>query len=151
MKKTVLAICLVSALSVNLAAQDQVLTKSTSEKREVKNLSPEERAKKSADRAVEKLSLNSEQKTKWEVAALEKEKANAPLREKMKGTTTPEERKEIHSQMRSNKEKFNTTVVSILTPEQKIKHEQMKQERKKHMHKTRNHEGKQPVPANSTQ
>ena len=141
MKKIVLALCLVSSLTVNLKAQNQELAPARSENRTHKDLpavTVEERAKKDAERAEKKLALSSDQKAKWELAALEKARANESLATKMKGSTTPEERKAIHSQMRSNKDKFNTTVSSLLTPEQKTKYEQMKKDRQaQHMHKNK--------------
>lgn len=47
----------------------------------------------------------------------------------MKTCTTPEERKEYRGQLKANEEKFDATVSSILSSEQKAKYDQMKQER----------------------
>ena len=138
MKKIVLAICLISSLTIKLAAQTPSPSGVKTEKQDRKQLSPEERAKKDAERAEKKLALTNEQKTKWELAALERAKANSPLKEKMKGCTTPDERKAIHKQMRLNKNNFNTTVSAMLTLDQKTKFEQ---EKKNHhsKHKHRSH------------
>jgi periplasmic protein CpxP/Spy len=136
MKKIVLAICLVSSFMIQLAAQTPNPSGVKTEKHHKKQLTSEERAKRNADRAEKELSLSSDQKSKWEVAALNRSKANAPLQEKMKGCTTPEERKDIHKQMKMNKNDFHTTVTSMLTAEQKAKFEQMQQEKHgKHQHK----------------
>lgn len=150
MKKTVLALCLVSLLTVKLEAQTPTPTKgSGSEIRQKQKLSPEERAKKDAERAEKKLALNNDQKVKWEQAALERAKANQPLHDKMQGCTTPVERKDIHSQMRSNSSKYHTTVASLLTSDQKVKYEQMKKDKKARMHKKRRMERSLPENSNS--
>ncbi|MCC6370813.1 MAG: hypothetical protein IT236_07410, partial [Bacteroidia bacterium] len=47
-------------------------------------------------------------------------------REKLNGSTTPEERKELRDKAKANNEKFNTTVNTFLTPEQKTKFDAMK-------------------------
>ncbi|WP_317897924.1 hypothetical protein [Aurantibacillus circumpalustris] len=153
MKKSILAICLVASMTIKLEAQTlNADPAKTSERVERKQLSPEERAKKDAERAEKKLALTGDQKTKWEQASLNRVKANEPLREKMKGCTTPDERKEIHTQMRLNKTSFNTTVTAMLTPDQKAK---WGQEKKNHQERRKNHMkghkgDKTPLEQNST-
>jgi hypothetical protein len=133
MKKSVLAICLVSLLSIKLEAQTPTLNSDTpKEQQQKKRLTAEERAKKDAERAEKKLALTADQKVKWEAAALVRAKANQPLKEKMQGSTTPEERKTIHKQVKTNNTQFETTVETLLTLEQKQKYEELKAERRKH-------------------
>ena len=136
MKKTLLALCLVSLMTMKLEAQTlNADPAKKTERVEKKQFSPEERAKKDAERAEKKLALSNEQKTKWELAALERAKANAPLKEKMKGCTTPDDRKDIHKQMTLNKINFDTTVMAMLNNDQKVQYEQEKKMRhSKHAH-----------------
>ncbi|PBQ33605.1 hypothetical protein CNR22_18090 [Sphingobacteriaceae bacterium] len=138
MKKIVLAICLVSSMMLKLEAQSSNPVRTTESSRQEKiKVSPEQKAKKDAERAEKKLGLNSDQKSKWEIAALERVRANEPLRTKMEGCTTPADRNAIHEQMKINKTKFTTTVSAMLTPEQKTKYEQMKKDKHKHAGKMR--------------
>ena len=51
------------------------------------------------------------------------------IREKLKGSTTPEERKKLHSEAKANNDKFNTTVSGFLTADQKTKFDKMKTEK----------------------
>ncbi|MGZ3919133.1 MAG: hypothetical protein ACXVNM_08085 [Bacteroidia bacterium] len=134
MKKIILALTLVAGLTTVSIAQDT--KQGPSKEKGGKNLSPEDRAKKSANRAEKEFSLTADQKTKWEAATLERIKANAPLREKMKGSTTPEERKKLHADAKVNIDKFENTVKGFLTAEQKTKFdaktEEMKKKRMEH-------------------
>ncbi len=91
------------------------------------NRGPEDRAEMGAKRAAKELGLNADQTAKWEAAAKSRMEANAPLRDKMKGSTTPEERKALHRQMKANNDAFDATVLSFLSPEQKTKYDQMKE------------------------
>ncbi len=130
MNKLILAISLVSSLMTKSVAQTTTPAPAVnSQSKQLENLSPEERARKEAQRAEQKLTLNPDQKNKWELAALERVRANQPLKEKMKGSTTQEERKSIQSQMKLNKDKFVTTVVALLTSDQKTKFDQMQKEK----------------------
>lgn len=122
-----------TTLTVSMAQQVSQAD-SPKQKHEKADLTPAERAKKSAQREEKELGLNADQKAKWEVATLERINANAPIHEKMKGATTPEERKSMHIQAKGNIDKFDATVTAFLTPEQKTKFEaqkeKMKQKRK---------------------
>jgi periplasmic protein CpxP/Spy len=94
---------------------------------------PEQRAKEESEKAEKKLSLTSDQKSKWEQAALTRISANKPLVEKLQGSTTPEERSSLKSDIKKNGKAFDQTVNAMLTPEQKTKWEGWKAEKKKHM------------------
>jgi len=98
-------------------------------------LKPEEKAIKEATRAEKELGLSSEQKLKWQEAALIRIKANQPLAEKMKGSTTPEERKQIKSEMKTNAQTFDAKVNSMLSTSQQEKWKSMKESKKAEMHK----------------
>jgi protein CpxP len=137
MKKLILSIALVTGLSALSNAQEA--TKATATKKENKqNQTPEERAKKGANWAEKKLTLTADQKSQWEVAALKRIMANQPHHEKLKGSTTPEERKELHKQVKANMEAFDVSVNAFLTPEQKTKYEAIKKEKQtKHQAKVK--------------
>lgn len=93
----------------------------------------QERAKKGADYMSKELGLNDDQKAKWEAAALERITANAPAFEKLKGSTTPQERKSMRAAIKSNQERFDATVTAFLTAEQKTKYNAVKESIKKKM------------------
>ncbi|MBA3663862.1 MAG: hypothetical protein H0W61_06600 [Bacteroidetes bacterium] len=130
MKKIILALTLVAGLCTVCDAQESK-TGAPQEKGDKKNLTPEDRAKRGTDRAAKEFGLTADQKTKWEAATLERIKANSPLHEKMKGSTTPEERKALHVQAKTNNEKFDSTVKGFLTAEQKTKYDAKIEELKK--------------------
>jgi hypothetical protein len=89
-----------------------------------KDLTPEERAKRSTKKAAKELGLNDDQQVKWEQAALQRANANSLLRQKMSGSTTPEERKQVRHEVKSNNDSFDRSVTAFLTPEQKSKYDQ---------------------------
>lgn len=125
MKKIILSLALVTGLTSMSIAQDATMA-ATSKKQEKKDQTPEERAKNGANWAERKLALTAQQKSDWEIAALKRNMANQPLHEKLKGATTPEERKGLHSQLKANHDAFDATVSGFLTPEQKTKFETIK-------------------------
>ena len=59
----------------------------------------------------------------------------------MKGSTTPEERRNIREQTKVNNQKFEQTVTAFLTPDQKTKLDKMKEERKARRNKHRRAQG----------
>ncbi|MFO0323321.1 MAG: hypothetical protein ACK504_12945 [Bacteroidota bacterium] len=125
MKKIILSIALVAGLTTLSNAQDATITKSQKQQQK-KDQTPEERAKRRANWAEKTLGLNATQKADWEVAALKRIIANQLLRDKLKGSTTPEERKGLHEQVKANNDAFDGTVGGFLTPEQKTKFETIK-------------------------
>jgi periplasmic protein CpxP/Spy len=140
MKKIMLALALVAGLSRVSLAQD-TKQEHPHQKGDKTKLSLEDRAKRSANRAEKEFTLTADQKTKWEAATLERLKANAPLHEKMKGSTTPDERKKIHAEAKTNIDKFETTVKGFLTAEQKTKFDaktaEIKKKREEHRKKNK--------------
>lgn len=98
-------------------------------------VNPEEKAAKEANKAEKELGLNADQKSKWQSAALTRINANKPLIEKMQGSTTPDERKQLKSQIKTNGQSFDQTVNAMLTPEQQAKWKTWKVNKKKEMNK----------------
>ncbi len=98
-------------------------------------MKPEDKALKESNKAEKELALNAEQKAKWQAAALTRINANQPLIEKMQGSTTPEERKQLKSQIRTNGQTFDQTVSAMLTTEQQSKWQTWKGNKKKAMNK----------------
>lgn len=107
---------------------------------EKQEVSPDERAVREAARMAEKLSLNDEQKEKWRAASLERHQANAPLKEKMRGSTTPDERKEVREKLRQNNQAFDKRVEEFLTAEQKRKLEEQRSARRERVKEKRHGE-----------
>ncbi|MEO6304560.1 MAG: hypothetical protein ABIP51_15480 [Bacteroidia bacterium] len=126
MKKIILSLALVTGLTMISKAQDAATTAPVSKKQAKKDQTPEERSKSAANWAEKKLGLNADQKSQWEVAALKRVMANQPYHEKLKGSTTPEERKELHTQMKTNYDAFESTVNGFLTADQKTKFDAIK-------------------------
>jgi hypothetical protein len=153
MKKIILSIALATVVSGSIMAQDAVTpatsavaTKKETKKQMRKDMAPADRAKAGATWAEKKLGLNAQQKADWEAAALARISANQPLRDKLKGSTTPTERKDIGMQIKANKDAFDSKVAGFLTPEQKTNYDQIKQ---KHMdaHQAKIKAGKEKVDA----
>lgn len=126
MKKALISLALLVMTGAAVSAQEN--TTVVKDKQKMKNASPEEKAKNGANHAEKKLALTADQKAKWEAAALTRIQANEPHRTKLKGSTTPEERKQIHASVKENNKKFDDTVNGFLTAEQKTKFEAMKKE-----------------------
>jgi hypothetical protein len=137
MKKVILSVALIAAMG--LAAQSQTQTqkqevqKSHEKKRQ---LNPSEQSKKEAERAMKNLNLDASQTAKWEQAALLRIQSNAPIKEKLSGSTTPDERKQLHQQIRAQHEQFDKEVTGFLSDEQKSKFNELKQKRH---HKRKEH------------
>lgn len=132
MKKIILSLALVTGLTGLVNAQNNNDAKKHVRQEKMQNKTPDERAQMEANKAEKELGLNAEQKIKWQNAALERISENAPLREKMKGSTTPEEREKLRSQMKIGKDKFDTNINSFLTTDQKTKWDNAQKDRKNH-------------------
>jgi hypothetical protein len=129
MKKIMMIVAVAAGMSTTALAQNQEVTTKGSAQATKKDLTPEERAKRGADHAEKKLGLTADQKSQWEVAALKRNMANQPYHDQLKGATTPEQRKDIHAQMKANNQAFEKSVDFFLTADQKTKFTAMKQER----------------------
>lgn len=119
-------------LALSLGSMTYLVAQTTGDpaaKEQKKNLSPADQAKRSADKAEKKLGLSADQKAKWEVAETQHLTANAPLKERMNGSTTPEERKQIQKEVKSNNDLFESTVKTFLTSDQFTKFQQLKKEK----------------------
>jgi hypothetical protein len=129
MKKIMMILAVVAGSGTVALAQNQNVGTSGTAQTAKKELTPEQRAKKGADQAEKKLGLTADQKSQWEVAALKRAMVNQPLHDQLKGSTTPEQRKDIHAQMKINNQAFENSVNLFLTADQKTKFTTMKQER----------------------
>lgn len=130
MKKTIAATVLLATLCLSVSAQDIQGTSTRKENTPKKEISTDQRVKNQTDKAEKELALTPEQKVKWEAAVRKRITANKPIKEKLQGSTTPEERKKLHGETRANMKKFDETVSTFLTPEQKVKYEARKKEKK---------------------
>ena len=129
MKKIMMIVAVVAGFSTTALAQKPNTDVVGSSQATKKELTPEEKAKRGADHAEKKLGLNADQKSQWEVAALKRIMVNQPLHEQLKGSTTPEQRKDLHAQIKANNQAFENSVNFFLTADQKTKFNTMKQER----------------------
>lgn len=123
MKKQLIIMALLSVMSVGLA---QEKNEKVNEKPKREMLTPDEAAKREADKMAKELSLDEAQRKAWQNAVVERINANKPIREKMKGSTTPEERKALRTEMRENHKKFREKTEALLNPEQKKTYENWK-------------------------
>jgi hypothetical protein len=130
MKRKILIMALALSSVPAVQAQSGSKTPETNTaKVQRQNKTPDERADMEADRAEKELGLNADQKAKWEAAVKERAAANSGLKEKMKGSTTPEERKQLHAQLKANNQKFDESASVFLNADQKAKYDQRKNER----------------------
>lgn len=129
MKKTILlsALLISAGLMQAQTRSEKAAGEKTGNERVART--PDEKVALQVQRAEKDLALTATQKAEWERISLERILANEPLKEKLKGSTTPEERKEIRQQMRSNQERFHNSAQKILTPEQKEKYESIRKDR----------------------
>jgi hypothetical protein len=125
MKNLIISLAMVTGFTIASSAQTETSAVKTKHQN---NLSPNEKADKQTDKMTEKLGLNPSQSASWEAASNTRNSLNKPLHDKLKGATTPEERKSLRQQMKTNNDNFETTINSFLTAEQKIKYETLKKE-----------------------
>jgi hypothetical protein len=131
-------------------AQTHNMSPGAARQEKVKDLSPEQRADRETQKMKEKLGLNEDQQQKWRQASVERHSANDPLRRKMQGSTTQEERASLKKQMRSNEDAFITKVMSFLNEDQKKKLEEHRNARREENQAHRKAQGKghhSPAPA----
>jgi Spy/CpxP family protein refolding chaperone len=146
MKKSIATTVLLATFCLSGSAQDMKGGASTGSATAVKNggkkenmpkkeISIDQRVKNQSAKAEKELGLNAEQKAKWEAAVRERITANKPIKEKLQGSTTPEERKKLQGDAKANMKKFDESVSLFLTPEQKAKYEAKKKEKKDNFEK----------------
>ena len=140
MKKIILSLVFVTTLTTLSNAQTAT-GKAAAPVNQQSAKTPEEHAKHAAKWAQKNLGLNADQTSQWEVAALKRTMVNQRLRDMLKGSTTPESRKDIYGQMKTNNEAFDTTVNAFLTADQKTKFETLKTQ-KHEVHKAKVKSGK---------
>lgn len=139
MKKLLLTICAISALTFSSFAQGDRKAQPSSEQTQT----PEEKATKETNMAAANLGLTDAQKIKFKQFSLDRIALNQPLKEKAKnGSTIKEERQTIHAQIKANIEKFFANVNAMLTAEQqpKLTDYRKKMEAKQAEKKANNHE-----------
>ena len=118
MKKLLLTICAVGALTLTGAAQGE--RKSAPAGSETQ-MTPEQRAESQTKKAIAVLNLTATQQTEFKKLLLDKIKLNQPLKEKAKSTTDANEKQKLIGQVKANNEKFYTSVNAMLTAEQQPK------------------------------
>lgn len=131
MKRLVLLVLALMLLNKAGIAQDVINANQGPSKMEHKKLSIDERVKQNSAKAEKELLLSAEQKQKWEMASRQRMEANEPLRQKLEGSTTPQERKEIRGQMKINNDNFDKAVNAFLNDNQKTKFQALKKEKHK--------------------
>jgi hypothetical protein len=134
-KQFLIPIAIVCLLASTGKAQSLDAAPVANDKGQRPPMSAEDKSVKEANKAEKELGLNPEQKSKWQAAALTRISANKPLIEKMQGSTTPDERKKLKSEIRNNGQTFDKTVNAMLTPEQTVKWQTWKGNKKKEMNK----------------
>lgn len=138
---------IVSAMLVMLGLNGNVIHAQESDadmpppREQRENLSPEERIKRETEKATAKLGLSADQQEKWKNASTERVHANEPLKQKMQGSTTPQERKTLRDQIHANNKAFDAKVQTFLTVEQKSKFEALKKEHLGKRHARHGHQG----------
>ena len=137
-KKIIQSVALVCGLvftALPAAAQEQAKGTRTQAN---KDMSPEAKAKQETQNATKKLGLSADQASSWEKASLTRINASKPYMEKMQGSTTPQERKELKVKLKENGAQFDNTVNGFLTAEQKTKWDEWKKEKRAKSHKHMN-------------
>lgn len=139
MKKLILICsCLLVFKGIGFA-QDLQNASQGSSKLEKKDLSKNDRIKNQMAKVEKELGLNADQKLKWQAASKERMESNQPLRLKLNGSTTPEERKQIRQQLKANNNRFDQEVSAFLNPDQKTKLDSIKKQKHADMAKRRIH------------
>jgi hypothetical protein len=134
-KQIVFPLLITCCLAMAGFAQSPNAATGAKDKSQKAPVSAEDKANKEATKAEKELGLSADQKAKWQAAALTRINANKPLIEKLQGSTTPEERKQLKSEIRTNGQTFDTSVNGMLNPEQQAKWQTWKGNKKKEMHK----------------
>jgi hypothetical protein len=117
MKKLFLTIAVLGALATTAVAQNAKKAGANNQP----ELTVEQKADKETTRAAGALNLSDAQKATFKKLAMERFTANKPLREKAQASTDKTEKQNLRKQVKSNNEKFFSSVNSMLTPEQQTK------------------------------
>lgn len=115
MKKLLLTIAALGALTFTAVAQDASKTAAATE------LTPDQKAENETKKATAALGLTDAQKVKFKQFSVERINANKPLREKAKASADKTEKQTLHAQVKANNEKYFNNVNAILTAEQQPK------------------------------
>ena len=90
----------------------------------------EQRLSREADTAAKRLRLDANQKQQWIEAARIRQNCNEPYRQQLQGSTTPEQRRDIHQKMMACDKQFDQTVTGFLKSDQLVDYIAFKQEHK---------------------
>jgi hypothetical protein len=132
----------IAMMIVSLATATMMQAQNPHGRKDMADQDPASRAKHEAEKAAKTLTLTADQQASWENAARDRITQNAPIADKLKGSTTPTERKELRKQMDANFKQFETMVTGMLTPDQKKKFDATKEERKEKMEERHEHHHK---------
>ena len=113
---------------------------------ENQNSTPEQIATRSADKARKHLTLTDDQYSRWQAVALERARANAPIKQTLQGSTTPAERQKLHTDAKKNNDAFDKKIADILTPDQLVKYRQEALHREKRRHHAKDRKMAPPPP-----
>ncbi|MBS1645771.1 MAG: hypothetical protein JST67_00380 [Bacteroidetes bacterium] len=128
MKKLILSVLTVAALQTAQAQENQANTNAASTQKT--SITPEQMATREAAQMQKEVQLTDEQRQKVYEAALAKQKALLPLREKY-----ATEKAEMHAEAKPIKQQYKDNLKTILTPEQQQKLEQIREERRNRQNK----------------
>jgi len=129
MKKLLFIAAIFTIISFNADAQQQ-------RKRGQQNASPEKRAEMRVERLANQLDLTEEQKTRIYEIHLERAQAQQELREAQR-----EEMKERRSAMQEVRREQQSEVEEVLTPDQKLKWKELRNEDRERMERYRDARG----------
>jgi len=135
MKKVILLPALVCALmaTYTVSAQNNNANKNQGPPSQPgeRPADPHQKAQESAEKATKRYGLNTEQKNRWQGAAMQRNMERMNLKMQMQGETTPEQRKDIRAQAKKQNEQFDANVKQFLTPEQYTKYTKDREEHEK--------------------
>lgn len=127
MKKLILSAIACTALCLG-QMNAQTANATGAVKTQKAEMTPEQESAKHAAKLTRELGLTEDQKAKVQAYDLERINANAPLKEKAQSAANDTDKKAARQQIKANNEKFEASVQSVLTDDQKAKWETHKKE-----------------------
>ncbi len=95
----------------------------------------EQRLSREVDTAAKRLRLDANQKQQWIEAARIRQNCNEPYRLQLQGSTTPEQRKDLHQKMGACDKQFDQAVTGFLKSDQQADYAAFKKEHQQRKHK----------------
>lgn len=126
MKKLILSAIACTALCLG-QMNAQTASGTAPAKTQKAEMTPEQESAHHANKLTRELGLTEDQKAKVQAYDLERINANRPLKEKAQSGTDAD-KQAAHKQVKANNEKFEASVQSILTDDQKAKWETHKKD-----------------------